>query len=181
MIILALQLPEFLSGESLITGIIWAGVIILLVSGFLGTFIPVLPGTTLILAGTLLYFFGMGMGESDLSWQGMVIIGIFYILSIALDWLGGALGAKWFGSSKWGIIGVIVGGLAGVFFGLPGLIIGPILGVFVFEMLFGKKEVKEASSSTVGTVVGGLAGMMARVILAFAMILWFVADVFMIN
>jgi hypothetical protein len=33
----------------------------------------------------------------------------------------------------------------------------------------------------VGTVVGGLAGMMARVILAFGMIIWFVADVFVVN
>ncbi len=179
--ILALQVPEFLSGDALISGLTWAGVIVLLVSGFLGTFIPILPGTTLIFCGALLHFFANGMGESGLSWQGLVVIGIFYVGSIVLDWLGGALGAKWFGSSKWGIIGVVVGGIVGMFFGIPGLIIGPILGVFLFEMLFGKKEVKEASNSTVGTVVGGLAGMMARVILAFGMIVWFVADVFVIN
>ncbi len=97
--IAAFQLPEFFSGESLLSGLIWAAVIILLVGGFLGTFVPVLPGTTLVFCGVLLYFFSMGMSESYLSWQGMVVIGIFYILSIVLDWVSGALGAKWFGSS----------------------------------------------------------------------------------
>ena len=106
---------------------------------------------------------------------------MLYLLSILLYWVSGALGAKWFGSSKWGIIGAIAGGIIGLFFGIPGLIIGPIAGVFLFEIFFAKKEVKDASSSTVGTVVGGLAGILGRVILALGMIGWFVVDVFFVN
>jgi uncharacterized protein len=123
----------------------------------------------------------MGMEESGLTWQGIVIIVILYIASIVVDWISGAVGAKWFGSSKWGIIGAIVGGIIGIFFSIPGLIIGPIAGVFLFEMLFAKKEVKEASNSTLGTVVGGLAGIAARVFIALGMIVCFLVDVFFIK
>lgn len=169
------------SGETLYAVSIWTSVVLLLVIGFLGTFLPVLPGTTLIIGGSYLYYFAMGWESSGLAWQGLVFIAVLYLLSILLDWVSGALGAKWFGSSKWGIIGAIVGGILGLFFGIPGLIIGPIAGVFLFEILFAKKEVKEASNSTVGTVVGGLAGILGRVILALGMIGWFVIDVFFVN
>lgn len=173
--------PDFLSGDALYATFIWTVVVVMLVVGFLGTFLPVLPGTTLIFAGALLFYFTMGMEASGLAWQGLVFIGVLFALSIALDWLSGALGAKWFGSSKWGIVGAILGGIVGLFFGLPGLIVGPIAGVFVFEIFVAKKEVKEAGQSTVGTVVGGLAGIAGRVALALGMIAWFVVDVFVVN
>ncbi len=172
---------DFFTSDGFKDSLVWGGVAILLALGFLGTFLPVLPGTTLILAGSLLFYFTMGMETSGLAWQGLVFIGILYGLSIALDWVSGALGAKWFGSSKWGIIGAILGGIVGIFFGLPGLIVGPIAGVFIFEIFVAKKEVKEAGHSTVGTVVGGIAGIIGRVALALGMIAWFVADVFVVN
>lgn len=172
---------DFFSGEALYDTLIWSSVVLLLVVGFLGTFLPVLPGTTLIFIGSLLFYFTMGMESSGLAWQGLVFIGLLYGLSILLDWVSGALGAKWFGSSKWGIVGAILGGIIGLFFGIPGLIIGPIAGVFIFEIFVAKKEVKEAGQSTVGTVVGGIAGILGRVALALGMIAWFVVDVFFVN
>ena len=132
------------SGETLYDVSIWTSVVLLLVIGFLGTFLPILPGTTLIIAGAYLFYFTMGWESSGLAWQGLVVIGVLYLASILLDGVSGALGAKWFGSSKWGIIGAIVGGIVGLFFGIPGLILGPIVGVFLFEILFAKKRVKEA-------------------------------------
>ncbi len=172
---------DWFSGEAVYDTLMWTVTILLIVIGFLGTFLPVLPGTTLILVGTFLFYFTMGMESSGLAWQGLVFIGVLYALSIALDWLSGALGAKWFGSSKWGILGAILGGIVGLFFGLPGLIVGPIAGVFLFEVFVAKKEVKEAGQSTVGTVVGGLAGILGRVLFALGMIAWFVVDVFFVN
>lgn len=172
---------DFLSGDAAYQTTIWTLVVLLIVIGFLGTFLPLLPGTTFILAGTYLHYFAMGRESSGLAWQGLVFIGILFLLSVLLDWVSGALGAKWFGSSKWGIIGAIVGGILGLFFGLPGIIIGPIAGVFAFEIFFAKKEMKEASNATWGTVVGGLAGILGRVILALGMIGWFVIDVFFVN
>ncbi len=172
---------DWFSGEMLYATLMWTLVILLLVAGFLGTFLPVLPGTTLIFAGSLLFYFTMGREASGLAWQGLVVIGLLMALSLLLDSLSGALGAKWFGSSKWGILGAVIGGLVGLFFGLPGLILGPIVGVFVFEVFVAKKEVKAAGQSTVGTVVGGMAGILGRVAIALGMIAWFVADVFVVN
>ncbi len=163
------------------TTIKWIIVGVLLIVGFVGTFVPIIPGTTLIWVGMLVHYFSMGMEQSGLAWQGLVFVTLLYVLTLIIDWVSGALGAKWFGSSKWGIIGAIVGGIIGLFFSLPGLILGPILGVFIFELTFAKKQVKEAGNSTVGTVIGGIAGLIGRVILAIGMLLWYVGDVFLVN
>jgi uncharacterized protein YqgC (DUF456 family) len=172
---------ENFPADNIVTTLKWSLIIGLLVVGFFGTFLPVIPGTTMIFAGAVIHYFTMGMEASGLAWQGLVFIGILYVTSLILDGVSGAIGARWFGSSKWGIIGAILGGIVGLFFSIPGLIIGPIVGVFLFEVLFAKKEVKDASNSTIGTVIGGLAGIAARVILALGMIAWFVSDVFVVN
>lgn len=172
---------DWYSQDAVNSGLTWTLVISLIVVGFLGTFLPVLPGTTFIFAGVLAHYFLNGMEESGLTWVSLVVIGLIWVLTILVDWFSGAIGAKWFGSSKWGIVGAIIGGIVGLFFSLPGLIIGPIVGVFVAEMLFAKKDLKPAANSTVGTVVGGLAGLIAKVILAFVMIGWYFADVFLVN
>ncbi|MDF1815181.1 MAG: DUF456 domain-containing protein [Verrucomicrobiales bacterium] len=157
---------------------LWLCIALLIIAGFAGTIIPFLPGTTLILAGVCLHYFALGLNESGISVTTLVIIAILYVASVIVDNLSGAIGAKWFGSSKWGIIGAILGGLVGLSFSLPGIIIGPIIGVFVFEMIFGKKKIKEAGNSTVGTVVGSGAGLIAGAAIGLLMILCYVLDIF---
>ncbi|NNE93195.1 MAG: DUF456 family protein [Verrucomicrobiales bacterium] len=156
----------------------WILVITLIVVGFVGSFLPIVPGAFLLWLGAVLHYFLFGMQDSGLSWQGLVVISLLLIVSLVIDWLSGALGAKWFGSSKWGMLGAFVGAIVGLFFSLPGLILGPIIGVFVFEMYVAKKEMKDASNSTIGTVVGGLAGLIARAIVSVIMLVWYLADVF---
>jgi len=189
MVLLAEAAAEFVAEASSdssassawVSGLKWTLVVALIVVGFIGTFLPLLPGTTFILAGMLFHYFLLGMEDSGLTWQALVIISLLYLASLALDWFSGAIGAKWFGSSRWGIGGAILGGIVGIFFGLPGLIIGPIVGVFLFEMLFAKKRIQQASNSTVGTVVGGLAGLVGKVLLALAMVAVYLVDVFLLT
>lgn len=171
----------FPAGETLtVLKAVLVGALILV--GFFGTFLPVLPGTTLIFVGMLAHYFLFGMqAESGLTWQSLVVIGLLWVVSMGIDWVSGAMGAKYFGSSKYGIWGALIGGVVGLFFSLPGLILGPIIGVFVAEIYFAKKEWKPAANSTVGTVIGGLAGMVAKMLVAMAMIGWFAADVFVFN
>ena len=152
-----------------------------IVGGLVGTIVPFLPGTTFILGGCCLHYFAMGRESSGLTWISLVIIAILFVASVVIDYLSGAMGAKWFGSSKWGVVGAIVGGLIGLSFSLPGIIIGPLVGVFAFEVMFGEKKVKEAGNSTVGTMIGGTAGIIAGVAIGFLMIACYAIDVLVLK
>ena len=173
---------DWFPGQETLDVLKWILVVAFIVVGFVGTFLPILPGTTLIYAGFLAHYFLFGMQSSGQGWPSLVGTGLLWILSLIVDWLSGAMGAKWFGSSKWGVWGALLGGIIGaILFSLPGLILGPVLGVFIAEMAFAKKEWKPAANSTVGTLVGGLAGAIVKTFLALAMILWFLVDVFVVN
>lgn len=147
-----------------------------IVGGFIGTFVPVLPGTVFIFLGCVAHYFFFGMEDSAIGWPGLVAIGVLLILSIIVDWAGGAVGAKYFGASRWGIVGALVGGVVGIFFPFPGLIVGPLIGAFAFEMLFAKKKLKPAGKSSWGTFLGSVGGLIAKVVIALAMVAWFVVD-----
>ena len=173
--------PDFHFPGAIYDIVLWTVVVLMLVVGFLGTFLPLLPGATLIFLGGLLYYFAMGMETSGLTWQGLDFMALLVGVSLSLDWVAGALGAKWFGSSKWGIAGTIAGAIVGIFFGLPGIIIGPVAGAFIFELFVAGKQVRAAGHSTLGAVVGGLAGVAGKVAISLGMITWFVVDVFFIH
>jgi uncharacterized protein YqgC (DUF456 family) len=167
--------------DFLVQAIKWVTVGTLMMGGLAGTLLPILPGSFFILLGAVAHYFLFGQSESGLTWVSLVILTLLFGLSILADWVSGALGAKWFGSSKWGIVGVIVGGIIGFFFGFVGIIIGPLLGAFIFEMIFARKEIKSATKSTWGTLVGGGAGLVAKALISLTMIIYYVADAFFVN
>ena len=167
--------------EAIGSGLVWTTIGLLMLIGFVGTFLPIIPGTTMILFAAFIHYFAFDLEASGLAWQGLVFISVLWFLSFVVEWVSGALGAKWFGASRWGALGALVGGLVGIFFGLPGLILGPLIGAFGFELLIAKKTMRPATDSTVGTLLGGLAGVAAKVILGFGMISWYVVDVFLVN
>ena len=152
----------------------WSLTCVLLLAGLLGTILPLLPGPVLIFVAGVLHTFLRP--ESAMSWWGIGFMAVLLALSFIVDFVSGALGTKHFGGSKWGIWGVIIGGLVGLFFGLPGLIIGPVVGGFVAERYIAKKEFHPAAKATWGTVVGTTLGMVARVGLSVAMIAVFFVD-----
>ena len=154
---------------------VWTLTITLLVTGLLGAIIPFLPGPfLLVLAGVLHSFF---RPDSGVSWWGIGILGVLLALAYLVDFASGMMGARWFGASRWGVLGVFVGGFIGIFFSLPGLIIGPLAGGFAFELLFAKKEMKPAIKSTWGTFVGTTLGMALRILVSIAMVITFLVDV----
>ena len=96
------------------------------------------------------------------------------VLAQGLEFVSGSIGAKWYGATRWGAIGAILGGVAGLFLGLPGLFFGPVVGVMVFELL-GGKGLLPATRSTWGTLLGTTAGVIAQFAIGLVMIVWFVA------
>ncbi|MDB6055630.1 MAG: putative rane protein [Verrucomicrobiales bacterium] len=91
----------------------------------------------------------------------LALIGVFCAVALLLDTLAGSYGAKKMGAGKLGIIGAIVGGIAGLFFGLPGIIAGPFVGALLFEMLGGRK-MKESAKAGLGATLGIFAGALGK-------------------
>jgi uncharacterized protein YqgC (DUF456 family) len=149
-------------------------VAILLIAGLLGSILPLLPGTPLILAGTFLYavvtdFDPIGIGRL------LTLAGIA-ALAYSLDYLAGAVGVKRLGGSRWAMLGAVVGAVVGVFFGPLGIILGPILGAVALE-LFVSRKLGTSVRSGLGTVLGMLFGMAIKFSLAVVMVglfLWWI-------
>ena len=149
----------------------WTVTILLMMIGLAGTILPLVPGTTIILAAAILHHLMLGEGESVGWWTLSGLIALT-VLSYVLDFVSGALGAKWFGATRWGALGGIIGAVVGLFFGIVGIFVGPLVGVLIGELL-GGKELLPAGKSTWGTLLGTTAGIAARLMIAFAMIGWF--------
>ncbi|GCL39368.1 hypothetical protein SR1949_44940 [Sphaerospermopsis reniformis] len=146
--------------------IIYCLLIALMLVGVIGSVVPAIPGSSLILAAIIIW--GIVNGSVAVIKIPLIVTGIVLLLSMAVDFLAGYIGAKQAGAGKWGQIGAFVGLLLGFFgllpalpFGGPllGMLIGPLLGAIIGELLYQKdlgKAVKAGIGITVGTVVGNL-------------------------
>ena len=149
----------------------WSVTIILMVVGLAGTFLPLVPGTTVIFAAAIIHHFTIN-GPHTVGWWTIAALGVLTVISYIFDLISGSLGAKWFGATKWGAIGGLVGTIVGLFFGLPGIFFGPLIGVLLGELL-GGKELLPATKSTWGTLLGTTAGIVIRFGIGVVQIGWF--------
>jgi uncharacterized protein YqgC (DUF456 family) len=152
-----------------LTVIAWVITSVLFLVGLAGTVVPLLPGPTIIFVAAIIHFFLAGAEHSP-GWPGYTLLTILLILSFVLEWLASALGTKKFGGSKAGIWGALIGGIVGIFFGLPGLFLGPIFGALTAEIVIAKRKIKESGLAATGAFVGLIAGMVAKFGCSIAMI-----------
>jgi uncharacterized protein YqgC (DUF456 family) len=150
--------------------LVYAVVAALLVAGLLGAVLPFLPGAPLILAGALLY--AIVTDFTPVGWGRLAILGALTVASFVLDCAASALGARRFGGSRWAVGGAVAGALVGVVFGPPGLLLGPVVGAVAGELLRGR-ELRESVRTGIGAAVGVLAGAIAKLGLALAMVALF--------
>jgi uncharacterized protein YqgC (DUF456 family) len=142
--------------------------IILVLAGFIGNIVPMLPGIPLMFGGFLLW--GLASGWRDFSINTVIILGIVTIVVFFLDYYAGAAGAKKYGASKAGVWGSIIGGILGVLiFNIVGLILGPLVGAVLGELFAGKAR-KDAWRAGWGAFVGLLAGGLIKIITAVIML-----------
>lgn len=153
-------------------GVMW----VFLAVGLVGTLLPFLPGPLLIFLGATAHW--IWVPTSELGMPVMVTLAVLVLLAYVVDFLASAAGARWFGSSRWGILGVFVGGIVGIFFGLPGLLLGPLIGGFAFEIAFARKNLQAATRSSWGAVVGTVAGLTVKIVIAVVMAGMILADLF---
>jgi uncharacterized protein YqgC (DUF456 family) len=153
----------------------WLLTIVLLAVGLIGTVLPVLPGTTIILAAAIIHRLVLG-AEKSIGWKTIVALVLLALLSYVFDFLGSYFGAKYFGATKWGAFGAILGALVGLFFGLIGLFVGPVIGAIVGEVIAGKRMI-DAGRAGWGSLLGNIGAMLAKLIIGLAMISIFLLNV----
>ena len=151
-------------------------VLLIMFGGLSGIILPVIPSTPLIWSGVFIY--AVFDGFESISWLLLLIFAILTVISLILDYFGGIIGAKKYGATKWGLIGSVIGGIAGFFMGgIVGLIFGPFFGAVLLELIFGK-DLRGAFKSGVGTLVGFLGGVIAKLTIGVIMIGIFIWKVF---
>lgn len=146
---------------------------ILVVLGLVGCIIPALPGPPLSFIALLILAIAQGFAP-PLTSQIILIMLMATIVVTILDYIIPAVGAKKYGSSRWGIWGAILGMIVGIIYFPPlGMIIGAFLGAVVVEMLVGKSS-REAMRAGWGVFMGTLFGTILKLIAAGVMTYYFV-------
>ena len=126
----------------------------LIISGIIGSFIPILPGP-------LTSWFGLFslnlISTVEIDKTLLIITFIIALIIFVLDSLIPIYGSKYFGATKYGILGASIGLLIGIITPIPfGIIIGPILGALIGELLF-NNDLKKSIKSSIGVLIGFLA------------------------
>jgi uncharacterized protein YqgC (DUF456 family) len=143
---------------------------LLFLAGVIGSFLPFIPGTPLVLLGAVVY-----AAATDWTPVGpgrLVLLGVLTVLSYVLHYVTGALGARRYGGSGWAVAGALAGAVVGVFLGPLGLIVGPIAGAVGAELLR-SGNLPGSLRSGVGALVGVLIGAAANFALAVVMVALF--------
>ena len=153
----------------------WFFTIALFAVGLIGTILPALPGTTIILAAAIIHRLMLGADKS-IGWKTIVALALLTLLSYVFDFLGSYFGAKYFGATKWGTWGAVLGALIGLFFGLIGLFVGPVIGAIAGEVIAGKRMI-DAGRAGWGSLLGNVGAMLAKLIIGLAMITIFLVNV----
>ena len=135
--------------------------------GIVGCIIPGLPGLPIAYAGL---WVAQATERVDFSWQSLLIWTIVTIVVTVLDYVIPAFSTKYFGGSKYGAWGSILGMIVGLFFGTWGVILGPLVGAILLELLSGK-EMMNAVKAGLGSFLGLLFSTILKVICCGLMLL----------
>lgn len=147
--------------------VLWITAASLMALGVVGTVLPALPGTALVLAGIVL---GAWIDDFErVSAWTVGIVAVLAVISWVLDYVAGLLGAKRMGASRQAVIGAALGTVVGLLMGIVGILFMPLVGAAVGEYLARRDELR-AVKVGVATWMGVMVGLIAKVVLAFVMI-----------
>lgn len=160
--------------------LLYVALVIVMIVGLVGAFVPALPGIGLIVAAIAVWRFASPVEVGNTA---LVISIIAFVLSLGIGYLATYIGAKRVGASKWGQVGSIVGlivGFLGLLPALPvggpllGILVGAMLGAFVGEFLYRRElafnerlqlsrkvSIAVVVSSLIGTLLEGLLALTA--------------------
>lgn len=145
----------------------WTLSVALIVAGVAGTVLPALPGTLFVLGGIVL---GAWIDDfTRVGWVSVTVVAVLAVLAWVLDYVAGLLGAQKAGASRLAIIGAVIGTVVGLFMGLVGVFFMPLVGAAIGEYI-AQKDHARAAHVGLATWLGIMAGMVAKVVIAFMMI-----------
>ncbi|MBD3238287.1 MAG: DUF456 family protein [Candidatus Moranbacteria bacterium] len=152
-------------------------VTIFIALGLIGSFFPVVPGTPLVYVGILI--FAIFENFQRVSPTILIILGLITLFSLFIDNLASIVGAKKARGSNYSIVGSVVGGFVGlVMFNFVGMLLGIFLGAFFSELVFAKNNAKASVNIGFMSLLGFLAGSLAKILLSFALVIVFLATLF---
>lgn len=151
----------------------WTLSLLLLGVGFLGTWLPAIPGLPLMALGAFVHKL---MVPGVLSWWTVAAFAAMAALGFVLDFAATAVTTKRAGATRAGVWGAIAGGLVGLFFGLPGLLLGPVLGAALGELVLSRRSAGEAVKSGVGAGLGVLVGSLGKGLIGLSLLVLFALD-----
>jgi hypothetical protein len=136
---------------------------LLVAAGMAGILLPALPGALLIFAGMAIAAWADGfryVGGGTLT-----LLAGLTLLTYVVDFLAGLLGVRRFGASGFAVAGAAVGTVAGLFLGLPGVLICPFLGAVAGELI-AHRNIRQAGRAGIGTWLGMILGVAAKLAIA---------------
>ena len=147
---------------------------IFVLTGILGSFLPVLPGPPVSWIGLLLLIMTKAVPN---DWWFLGITFVVAAIVFALDYIIPAMGTKKFGGSKSGMAGTVVGLLVAIIFpvlGVFGIIIWPFVGALIGELL-NKADNKKALKAAFGSFIGFLTGTFLKFVVTIVYLGLFIA------
>lgn len=149
--------------------------LIAMLLGIIGTMLPFVPGIPLIYMAMIAY--GWYEGFNIISAEYLVIMGILVILAVIADHLSPLIGVKYFGASRYAMIGAIIGFLVGIIFFPPfGMIVGALAGAVLGEY-FELEDWQQALKAGLGSVAGFVSGILFQIAIALVMTVSFVIKI----
>ncbi len=147
--------------------LLWILVAVIVALGFLGMFLPALPGIPLVFLGLV------GAAAMDhferVGVLTLVVLGVLTLFSFGVDFLASMVGVKRAGASKEAVIGLIIGSVLGIFMGFPGILTGPLLGAFIGELI-ANPDLHKAAKVGLYAWLGFLVGTVFKLAIGIVMI-----------
>jgi len=150
----------------------------LVLVGFLGSILPIIPGPPISWGGLLLLKWTDYVDDHGAAYENALWIILFFVILVTiLDYVVPIMGTKKYGGSKRGVWGATIGVVVGLFFGPLGIIIGPFLGAYIGEITTGKRE-REALRAAWGSFVGFLLGVGLKLMVCGTILFFFIRYLF---
>lgn len=122
--------------------------------GVIGTLVPLVPGGLLSFAGIVVYWYSTGYHEPGTLL--FILLTTTALIALAVDYLGGAIGAKTAGASTRtvflasivGIVGLLIGGPVGLLIG----VVGTTYALEAIERGHGEETARVAVAAGIGVL-----------------------------